>query len=666
MTNLTINLSELSTGRVTPRRKLSLCCSTSDDDSTNPTPHRSISIESGCFVDSPTPLDSPTFESLPNFAIQKQEVQPEACTKRKSVAFRRFNSMPISRMTFDSPITTTTCRGLTATQSTPQFDAGDHDSASTAHTMDLSGSTLTDISSDGDVSTSPGVGEATGSSEEGSSLVSPGKRCLFYMEESCSQDSGLECDRGDSRDSLKDLELGFEFAAPRGMPPMSRRQMRVISEDTCSPFKYSPVKDGSPSKRRNSWSVSSLDFSGEIIQPSTSEASDDDSGTAPGPADSPLKMCRLASMDEGMGDDDGFLDVMDEEVASFTTAASTAVTSLWSPKQNVKAVSSGTEAMSSLFNAPLINKASHSVEDDDTPVTRRTMSRRNLLERSQSMFARPRGLLSGKRDAPEDCSGSPSLPAIFSKRDRPQDESTPIQDSKRHRPSSMAVELPTSVAAPRPVLHRCHSDTEAIIKSALNRQADQPDLLGDYSRSHCLPTISGKHQHLKSISSETMAGVLRGDYDSDIEQAIIVDCRYPYEFNGGHIQGAKNYYTNERIVQEFMKNPIRPVDGGKRVVLIFHCEFSSERGPRLSRFLRTQDRLANKECYPNLHYPELYLLDGGYKAFWETPNTQDLCEPQAYKPMLHKDHSDDLRHFRTKSKSWAGERSRPGFRPLKF
>ena len=47
---------------------------------------------------------------------------------------------------------------------------------------------------------------------------------------------------------------------------------------------------------------------------------------------------------------------------------------------------------------------------------------------------------------------------------------------------------------------------------------------------------------------------------------------------------------------------------------------------------------------------------------------QAFCVPQTYKPMLHKDHAEDLRHFRIKSKSWAGEQraSRSGFRPLKF
>ena len=55
----------------------------------------------------------------------------------------------------------------------------------------------------------------------------------------------------------------------------------------------------------------------------------------------------------------------------------------------------------------------------------------------------------------------------------------------------------------------------------------------------------------------------------------------------------------------------------KRVIIIFHCEFSSERGPSLLRFLRNQDREINQDIYPYLHYPELYLLEGGYKSFYE-------------------------------------------------
>ena len=73
-----------------------------------------------------------------------------------------------------------------------------------------------------------------------------------------------------------------------------------------------------------------------------------------------------------------------------------------------------------------------------------------------------------------------------------------------------------------------------------------------------------------------------------------------------------------------------------------------------SRFLRKQDRDVNTELYPFLNYPEIYLLEGGYKCFYE--DHPELCEPRTYKPMLHQDHGADLRHFRAKSKSWAGEK----------
>jgi hypothetical protein len=65
------------------------------------------------------------------------------------------------------------------------------------------------------------------------------------------------------------------------------------------------------------------------------------------------------------------------------------------------------------------------------------------------------------------------------------------------------------------------------------------------------------------------------------------------------------------------------------------------------------DRDVNKECYPQLHYPEMYLLHGGYKAFYESH--PPLCDPSGYTPMLNQGNEADLRHFRAKSRSWAGD-----------
>jgi len=55
-----------------------------------------------------------------------------------------------------------------------------------------------------------------------------------------------------------------------------------------------------------------------------------------------------------------------------------------------------------------------------------------------------------------------------------------------------------------------------------------------------------------------------------------------------------------------------------------------------------------------LFYPELYLLEGGYKSFYE--RFKKYCEPQMYKPMLHEEHQYDYKHFRAKAKSWEASR----------
>lgn len=56
--------------------------------------------------------------------------------------------------------------------------------------------------------------------------------------------------------------------------------------------------------------------------------------------------------------------------------------------------------------------------------------------------------------------------------------------------------------------------------------------------------------------------------------------------------------------------------------------------------------------YPSLQYPEIYLLHNGYKEFFES--NSDLCDPNAYRPMLEPKFTDEYKHFRAKSKSWAG------------
>jgi len=62
------------------------------------------------------------------------------------------------------------------------------------------------------------------------------------------------------------------------------------------------------------------------------------------------------------------------------------------------------------------------------------------------------------------------------------------------------------------------------------------------------------------------------------------------------------------------------------------------------------DRKANLESYPRLDYPNLYLLDGGYKKFYEFSSL--YCEPQQYVAMRDKKFKEEKQKGMTALKSW--------------
>lgn len=75
-------------------------------------------------------------------------------------------------------------------------------------------------------------------------------------------------------------------------------------------------------------------------------------------------------------------------------------------------------------------------------------------------------------------------------------------------------------------------------------------------------------------------------------------------------------------------------------VIIFHCEFSQHRGPKMYRALRGIDREMHIKFYPQLFYTEVYLLEGGFKEFFrEYPS---LCEG-TYVPMTDKGFKEDCK-----------------------
>ncbi|CAC5358544.1 unnamed protein product [Mytilus coruscus] len=135
-------------------------------------------------------------------------------------------------------------------------------------------------------------------------------------------------------------------------------------------------------------------------------------------------------------------------------------------------------------------------------------------------------------------------------------------------------------------LKRCLSFGDTPLESNDNLLSEET-YIADGSRPHCLPIVAGQHRDLKSITTNTMKDILNGKYKDGISSCRIIDCRYPYEFNGGHIktiikfiiQNAENCYL-EKHIDELL---LQTIQSGNTTgeIIIFHCEFSSKRGPKL-------------------------------------------------------------------------------------
>ncbi|XP_055121284.2 M-phase inducer phosphatase 2 isoform X2 [Symphalangus syndactylus] len=322
---------------------------------------------------------------------------------------------------------------------------------------------------------------------------------------------------------------------------------------------------------------------------------------------SPLALGRfsLTPVEGDTEEDDGFVDILESDL------------------KDDDAVPPG---MESLISAPLVKTLEKEEEQDLV-----------MYSKCQRLFR------------------SPSMPCsvirpILKRLERPQDRDTPVQN-KRKRSVTPPEEQQEAEEPKARVLRSkslCHDEIENLLDS------DHRELIGDYSKAFLLQTVDGKHQDLKYISPETMVALLTGKFSNIVDKFVIVDCRYPYEYEGGHIKTAVNLPLERDAESFLLQSPITPCSLDKRVILIFHCEFSSERGPRMCRFIRERDRAVND--YPSLYYPEMYILKGGYKEFF--PQHPNFCEPQDYRPMNHEAFKDELKTFRLKTRSWAGERSR--------
>ncbi|KAL0580245.1 m-phase inducer phosphatase [Marasmius crinis-equi] len=188
-----------------------------------------------------------------------------------------------------------------------------------------------------------------------------------------------------------------------------------------------------------------------------------------------------------------------------------------------------------------------------------------------------------------------------------------------------------------------------------------------------LPCHRVSEDGLMRITPQTVDQLLEGEFDSLIHDYHIIDCRFEYEYQGGHIDGAVNINT-ALAVEEMLLGPslLKPKpsvsgDGGKKTVLIFHCEFSAKRAPTFAKHLRAKDRAMNNHVYPKVHYPELYILEGGYSRYYKESGAK--CDPRGgYVTMDDPNHAasrrGDLDQFRKakfgRHKSYAyGDMTKP-------
>jgi rhodanese-related sulfurtransferase len=143
--------------------------------------------------------------------------------------------------------------------------------------------------------------------------------------------------------------------------------------------------------------------------------------------------------------------------------------------------------------------------------------------------------------------------------------------------------------------------------------------------------VTSTEDGLNYIDSATVAELLNSS-SSKYQQLYIIDCRYEFEYQGGHIVNAINVRSPTHLKSLFLQ-PLPDSHNGMKTCIIFHCEFSQQRGPRTCAYLRKLDREAHGiNGFPNLYYPEIYILQGGYKQFYsEYPH---LCTPQDYVTMI--------------------------------
>lgn len=159
----------------------------------------------------------------------------------------------------------------------------------------------------------------------------------------------------------------------------------------------------------------------------------------------------------------------------------------------------------------------------------------------------------------------------------------------------------------------------------------------------CVHSASGIREITCDLVAELVSNPLKL-YEFGFDRLLIVDCRYEYEFTGGHIVGAVNA-PHQSTIRSAVFDTLETHELSDRSLVIMHCELSRHRGPRGLKLLRKIDReLIGAARFPALHLPQIFLMTGGYREFYG--KHPKFCTPSSYVPMDDPAYNDQLREVR--------------------
>lgn len=92
-----------------------------------------------------------------------------------------------------------------------------------------------------------------------------------------------------------------------------------------------------------------------------------------------------------------------------------------------------------------------------------------------------------------------------------------------------------------------------------------------------LPHFRSEDESVPRINKHTLVEILDGKYGHCYDRSVIIDCRFEYEYDGGHIAGAINFNNKEDLACNLFECD-KTIET-KKTLLILHCEYSAHRAP---------------------------------------------------------------------------------------